>query len=414
MKILLINNFFYLQGGVERNLFNSAKILQQHGHEILFFSTQHPDNYASDFSDYFVPYAHNLRKWNFISRGYNVLNSIYSIKSRKCIRELLKRYKPDIAHIHDVQFNISPSVIDEIDSFGIPIVMTLHSPKMVCSSNVLFDLHKREICEKCKGGRYYNSIFTRCFDGSFIKGTVGALEMFIHHRMLNIFDKVKLFICPSEFLISKLKEMGFKQKIIHIPNPIILKEYIPIYNSSDRSIVYFGRLSKEKGVDILLESVKGLNVCLKIIGDGSERNKLEEKSKIENINNVYFSKRIIEQTQLIQEVSKSIFSVSPSVCYESFGYSILESFCLGKTVIASDIGAFPELVKDGENGLLFKAGCVESLREKINFLSSNPSLCIKLGINARNLMENNFSPEMFYKSLIKEYNNCLISNINRG
>lgn len=282
--------------------------------------------------------------------------------------------------------------------------MTLHSYKMVCAVNSLFV--NNNVCVSCSNRRFYFGLFKRCIYNSFTKSFVMMCEMYLHHFFLNTYGKIDLYITPSYFLRKKATEMGFKQKIIVLPNIINLNDYSPQFNYKDESIVYFGRLSKEKGINILLDAIKGLDAYLKIIGDGPERNNLEEKVRREGIENVIFL-GFLEKEELKKEVSGAMFSVLPSICYENYPYGIIESFALGKLVIGSDIGGIPELIKEGETGFLFKTGSAEDLKNKILQLINNKELIIRLGQNARKYIEDNHNPNRCYGSLMKEYNSIL-------
>ncbi|MFC1709279.1 glycosyltransferase family 4 protein [Candidatus Omnitrophota bacterium] len=409
MRILLVNNYFYPQGGVETCFFNTIKIYKKNGHDLILFCVDHPNNYSSEFKDFFIPFQESIGKMNLLKRIKSLLQSIYSFRSRNNISRLIRQHRPEIVHIFDIQNNISPSIIDEIKRFKIPIVKTLSSPKMICASNALFNFQTCQICEKCKNKRYYHVLLERCTDGTLSTGLAKALEMFIHHRLLHVFDKIDLLVSPSMFIINKLKEMGFNKRIIFIPHPVDIESFNPQFEPIERSIIYFGRLSKEKGARLLLEAIKGLNVNLKIAGCGPEEQSLREKASRENIKNVSFLGHL-KREALQKEIKSSMFSVSPSLCYESFGYSIAESFCLGKTVIASKLGAFNELVSDHETGLLFDPGNINELRNKIEFLSKNQNLCVQLGKNARKWVESHLSEEKYYNQLIDAYESLIGGN----
>ena len=152
-----------------------------------------------------------------------------------------------------------------------------------------------------------------------------------------------------------------------------------------------------------MDAIKGLDVNLKIIGLGSLIHKLKDKILKDQIKNVIFL-GFLSQDDLHRELSDSMFTICPSICQESFSYSIAESFCLGKPVIASNIGAFKELIIHNKTGLLFEPGNVENLRNEIKLLLRNPRLCIKMGKHAREYVENMFDQENFYLSLIDVYN----------
>jgi glycosyltransferase involved in cell wall biosynthesis len=264
-------------------------------------------------------------------------------------------------------------------------------------------LSDNRICEACKGGRYYNAFLKGCVKDSKTKSFLGMLEMYLHHKILHIYDIIDIFISPSEFLKNKLKEMGFRKDIICLPNFINTEEFTPNFGFNDEAITYFGRLSREKGMHTLVSAFKSLkNIKLNVIGDGPAKRDLENRVKNENIKNIKF---LGHKTgaELKSEISRSMFVVVPSECYENNPMSVLESFALGKPVIGSNIGGIPELAKNGETGLLFNPGDADDLREKILSLAADKAKIEEMGRNARKFVEENFDPERHYESLMKIY-----------
>jgi len=406
MKILLVNTYFFLYGGAERCFFNTTELLKEQGHEVIHFAMQHPRNVESPYSKYFVSYFPSLNELNLFNKIKYLFRFFYNFEAKHKFRKLLRETKPDIIHIHIIDYKISHSIISEAKRQKIPIVMTLHDLRILCPQIVF--LSEGRICEECIDGSFRHCIKNRCIEGNLLKSLFLTFYYYFNNKVVKSLENIDLFISPSLFLMNKIKtSKTFRSTNIKcLPHFINFHNFNPNFEYTERSIIYFGRLSKEKGIDSLLESVKGLDVHLKIAGKGREEKKLMEKVKNENIENVTFL-GYLEPMELQQEISNSMFSVAPSLCFESFGYSIIESFCLGKTVIASNIGAFSELVKDKSNGLLFEPGDVRQLRDKIKFLTNNSESRIKFGKNAREWVKNNLNQDKFYKTMINEYNNLI-------
>ncbi|MBI5207883.1 MAG: glycosyltransferase, partial [Candidatus Firestonebacteria bacterium] len=329
LNVLLINKFFYKKGGSETALFDSAELLKKKGNKTAFFSMKHPDNFASEYSKYFVDNIDFFITQSIWSKIKIVNKILFSFEAKTKLKKLLKTEKIDIAHLHNIAHQISPSILHVLKKNNIPVVMTLHDYKLVCGSYSM--LSQGEICENCKGGRYYQILNKKC-KGSFVNNSIIILEMYLHHRLLNIYNNVDLFVSPSIFLIDKIKEMGFKGKFVYLPNFIEPSKYSPNYSWEQERIIYFGRLSKEKGIDTLISAVKNIEVYLDIIGDGPEKTNLEEKVKLQNIENVRFL-GYKKGKELQDEIRNSMFVVIPSQWYENNPYSIIEAFALGKPVI---------------------------------------------------------------------------------
>jgi glycosyltransferase involved in cell wall biosynthesis len=399
MKILLANKYYYLKGGAEVSFFETAKLLENKGHKVVFFSMQHPRNYTSEYEKYFVSNV-DYEKKGFRYKIAILLKLLYSLEAKKKIEKLIEREKPDIAHLNNIYHQISPSILHSLKKIRIPMIMTLRDYKMVCASYLM--LNNRNVCDACKDGRYYNCFIKSCVKKSRAKSLLNTIEMYLDHKILNIYDLVDVFISPSRFLKSKLEEMGFKKKIVYLPNFVNLEEFQPEYSWQENSIVYFGRLSKEKGLFTLIEAVKGLDVKLKIIGEGPIRESLEHRAKSKEIKNIEFM-GYKSGEDLKNKIRKSMFVVLPSEWYENNPRSIIEGFALGKPAIGARIGGIPELVRDNETGLTFEPGNADDLREKIKELLGNSSLLKKMGENARRFVETELNPEKHYQKLMEIY-----------
>jgi glycosyltransferase involved in cell wall biosynthesis len=404
MKILLANKYFYLKGGAEVSFFETAKLLESKGHKVIFFSMQHPHNFSSEYEKYFVSNV------DYENDGFKIkidasLKLLYSFEAKRKIKELIEKEKPDIAHLNNIYHQISPSILHSLKKFRIPMIMTLRDYKIICASYSM--LNNGSVCEACKNGRYYNCFFRGCVKNSRTKSLLNTIEMYLHHKMLHIYDLEDVFISPSKFLKSKLEEMGFKRKIVYLSNFVNVGDYQPQYEYEENSIVYFGRLSKEKGLFTLIEAVKGLDVKLKIIGEGPMKEALGCRVKDEGIKNIEFVGYKTGE-DLKDDIRKSMFVVLSSEWYENNPRSIIEGFALGKPAIGARIGGIPELVRDEETGLSFEAGSAEDLHFKIKYLINSPEKIVKMGKNARKFVEEELNAEKHYQRLMEIYKEAMI------
>jgi glycosyltransferase involved in cell wall biosynthesis len=277
----------------------------------------------------------------------------------------------------------------------------MHDYKQVCPAYSM--LSNGKVCERCKDGRYYYCAINRCTKGSFTKSLVNVAEMYLHHRLLHIYDKIDLYISPSRFLKSKVEEMGMKGEVFYLPNCVDVEGFEPAYDWKEKSIVYVGRLSHEKGLETLIGAVKDIsNVLLKVIGDGPLKGYLEEKVRSEHISNVAFLGYRTGQS-LHDEIRKSMFLVIPSECYENNPRTVIEAFALGKPVVGARIGGIPELVRDWETGLTYVSGDVDDLRDKIRLMLGSSDKIPEMGKNARNYVEHELNSEIHYRNLMGLY-----------
>ncbi len=400
MKIFLINKFLYPKGGDAISTLTTGKLLENKGHKVTFWGMDHPENPDYLYKDLFVSHA-DYNKQNWISEQFKAAaNLLYSFEAKSKIKKLLEIEKPDIVHLNNFAHQISPSILDVFAKHNIPTLMTMHDYKIVCPTYSM--LADDNPCERCKDGRYYWCFLNRCTKTSYLKSLLNTLEMYLHHKILHIYDKIGVFISPSMFLKNKVKEMGFDGKVVYLPNFVRVEQFAPCYEPKENSIVYVGRLSHEKGVGTLLKAVRGLDIHLKIIGDGSLKESLKFKVKSEKLDNVEFL-GYRSGDDLKNEVRNSMALVIPSEWYENNPRSVIEAFALGKPAIGARIGGIPELVKDGKTGYTFESGNVEDLRDKIECLLKDPDSAIERGKNARRFVEENLNPEKHYQKLMKIY-----------
>lgn len=413
LTVLHVNKFHYLKGGSEVVYFQTANVLAEHGHRNVFFSMQHPENRPTEASDLFVPYIDFNNLENIGKSFAGALRILYYFKSKQLLTKLLDRYNVDIAHLHNVHHQISPSILHVLKKRGIPIVMTLHDYKMVCASYNL--LVEERPCEVCVRGNYYKAITYKCVKDSHYKSFLAAIEMYLHHKIMDIYDNVDVFIAPSLFLKNKLIEMGFKKKIAYLPNFInserfnILDLSINDSKKDEKTFIYFGRLTHGKGLVTLLEAANlwlqnddSANVVVKIIGDGILKDELQEIVKTTMIHNVRFL-GYMKREELFREIKKSIAVVIPSEWYENNPMAVIEAFALGKPVIGSRIAGIPELVKDDYTGLTFQTKNAFDLYLKMKFVIENPDKTKLMGQNARSFVLQELNSEKYYEKLIAIY-----------
>jgi glycosyltransferase involved in cell wall biosynthesis len=405
MKILLVNKYFFIKGGAENSFFQTAKILEKKGHEVSFFSMRHSRNMPSKYDKYFVSnvdYEKNGLR-NAVRVSHKLL---YSFEAKKNIVKLIKDEKPDIVHLNNIYHQLSPSILHAIKQFDLPVVMSLRDYKMVCASYLR--LSKGKVCNACRNGKYYHCYLASCVKNSRLKSLLSMVEMYLHHKILRIYDLVDVFISPSQSLKSNLVEIGFKGNVVYLPNFVNTNNFVPKFNYKQKTIVYFGRLSREKGLETLIDAIKDIkDVHLKIVGEGPLRNDLEKRAQNGNNRNIRFLGYKTGE-QLKHEIRESMFTVLPSECCENNPRSIIEAFALGKSTLASRIGGIPELVKDGETGITFEPGNLGDLTEKLIAMLKNPDKVSQMGKSARKMIKKKYNAESHYDNLMKIYKSVMI------
>ncbi|MBN2417626.1 glycosyltransferase family 4 protein [bacterium] len=416
MRILMIDKFYFVKGGVERYLFELTKLLENQGHTVIPFSMQHPDNVESAYASFFVdhvdydelhPLRHPLKTMHASARV------IYSLHAKHRLESLLEEVQPDIAHIHMIDHQISPSILHTLRKHGIPVIQTVHQYKLVCPNYRLYIEHKQEICERCLHGAYYNAFLQRCHKDSVSASLLITLEAVIH-RMLNIYGIVDRFHVPSAFIGKKLIEGGIPEdKVVHHFLTLNMDEY-PFRPGGSDYYLYYGRLSGEKGLLTLLEAVRMTKTAMKlvIVGDGPVRTQLQQYVEGHGLGRVSFT-GYQSGEDLRRILGGAAFVVVPSEWYENSPFVIYEPFCMGKPVIGAEIGGIPEFVDHGRTGLLFPPGDAERLAAAIDRLAEHPDTVGKMGAQARVFAEQHFSPEDHYRWLLNEYRNVIDSRADK-
>ncbi len=397
-KLVFANNFYYIRGGAERVFFDEMEMLASLGYEVAPFSRHFEKNLSSVYSKYFP----SPIEYENVSLGKKIVASfrlIYSLESRRNFSMLLDSFNPDVIHAHNIYGRLTTSIIDAAKGKFLPVVMTLHDFKLICPSYLM--LSKGNICERCMGSKFYYCTLERCHKGDLSASAVYTIET-CFNALLKKYDNVKFFICPSKFFVKKHAEAGIpEEKLIYIPNFIRTDHLNTGYTPGDY-ILFAGRLSREKGILTLLKAVKGLDIPLRIAGDGPMRDECAAYVKDNNIDNVVFE-GYKTGDDLKRLFSGSAFLVIPSEWYENAPMTVLEAFAHGKPVIGSDIGGIPEMAIEGETGLLFKPGDHGELREKIKYLLANPTIITAMGKRARKKVESEYNPGTHCKKLIEVY-----------
>jgi glycosyltransferase involved in cell wall biosynthesis len=387
MKILLIHNRYLEPGGEDEVVLSEKTMLENNGHEVIYYERHNVE---------FKTYS-NFQKLHFFLSGV-----YWSRRSYQEVKSLIRKYKPDLAHIHNTFSVISPSVYQACLDEKVAIVQTLHNFRFLCPIGVFY--RKGKICEECldhgrgqvikhkcwKNSRWLSSVLKRTIDQFYKKGIVS--------------QGIRRFIALSEFSRQKYVQNGFPQDKLRVksnflnPDPGVKKEF-------GSYVLYVGALQSYKGIDTLLKAWKktSLTTSLKIIGDGPLRNHVlssDPQYKIE-----FLGRKTLQD--VIGFIKGAKFVVVPSECYENFPRVIVESYACGVPVIASRLGAVAELVEDQKTGLHFEAFNSDDLAEKIKILMNDSVLCARMGEEARKVFVEKYTAEKNYQQLKSIYEEAL-------
>lgn len=401
MKILQINKYAFPKGGTETVLSETMSLLRSKGHHVLLFSTDEGNMEFAPSAT--IPSIGRQDSWQ--KKRKFLPSFFYNRKASEQLKEILEKEQPDIVHIHLYLNSFSVSILPVLKEYGVPVVMTLHEYRQICPSYLLMDRNCK-ICEKCIHGNYFNCMLTRCSRGSLVESALLSLEMYYRRLFYPTEKYVDRFICVSDFVLKKHQEFnpGIAAKSVVIKNPVSQKR-----TSKKRGeyLLYFGRLSREKGINTLLKAMEGLpDINLKIAGGGE----LDLNTVPANVEMLGFKSK--EDLQAL--IEGAMFTVVPSEWYETFGMSCAESLALSTPVIAANIGALPELIKNKMNGFLFEASNINDLKKKIKEATSlSDSEYDELSRNAAVSVQH-LSDDNYISKLLSLYDNLLCEkNIKR-
>jgi glycosyltransferase involved in cell wall biosynthesis len=409
MKILFCNKYNFPFSGTEVYLFELMDLLRSRGHEVALFSMQDSRGESTPFDQYFLPHIDfKTPQAGIVARAKLAAHAIYSADARRRLRQMIAAFRPDIAHVRNIYHHLSPSILWELKALRIPVLYHINDFKVLCPTYNL--VTKGAACEHPCTGKFWQGLGRGCYSCSTASSLVLIGEAYAHHWAGTYHKCVDHFLTPSQFAKELLARYGFDAaKISVLPHFQVMPESVAP-PAPDAPILYFGRLSAEKGVSDLIRAMKSVpGVRLQIAGDGPQRQELENLSRTLNLENLEFVGHA-GRKDLDRMISASRFTILPSHAYETLGKSILESYAWSRPVIASDLGSRRELVRENETGLLFQPGNVEQLAGAISYLAERPELTAKMGRAGRRLVETSHSPQNHYEELIALYSRLIASH----
>lgn len=398
MKILMINKFLYPNGGSETYIIKLGEYLKHQGHEVQYFGMEHEGRCVGNrvnayTSDMDFHGGSKLEKLTY------PIKTIYSREARIQLRKVLDDFQPDVCHLNNFNYQLTPSIILEIVKWrkqmgkNCKIVFTAHDYQLVCPNHMLNNPVTHKNCESCLGGHFLHCTKGKCIHGSIAKSIIGTMEAELWNWM-GTYRYIDTIICCSGFMKSKMDT-----------NPLFTSKTVTMHNFIDnvtwqetekkRYVLYFGRFSEEKGIGTLLRVCQELpDVTFVFAGTGP----LEDEVKdVKNIKNVGFQKG----HALENLIRKAQFSIYPSEWYENCPFSVMESQMYGTPVLGANIGGIPELIQNGKTGELFESGNAADLKEKIRRLWEDQALCKQYSKNCQEIRFDTI--DAYYEKVMELY-----------
>jgi glycosyltransferase involved in cell wall biosynthesis len=403
MRILFCNKYNFPFSGTEVYLFELMRMLREQGHEVALFAMDDPRGPSGAHPTYPAP----LVDFKAVAHGWTrsarlAAQAIYSRRARRSIRRAIEEFRPDVAHVRNIYHHLSPSILWELKRQHVPVLYHVNDFKLLCPNYNLVAGGKT--CERCLGGRFWNVVARGCYSGGRAQAAVLAVEAYIH-RWLHTYEKcVDAILAPSRFVRGMLVNSGWPvERVRVLPHFQRVEPDVPPGPAPDAPILYFGRLSEEKGLDDLLLAMKELPaIRLRIAGDGPIRSSLGDLARERGLANVSFVGHQ-PASALNHLIAESKFTVFPSHAFETLGKAILESYAQGRAVIASDLGSRREFVIQRKTGLLYEPGNTSALAAAIALLHEHADLATRMGSAAREYVRSNHSPAEHLQSLTDLY-----------
>jgi glycosyltransferase involved in cell wall biosynthesis len=383
LKILIIHSYYQLRGGEDTVVEQEVELLrEQHEVEILSFQNQGGWKGALQF-----------------------LGSIWNRSAANKVKQKIQEFQPDVVHVHNWHFALGPLVFRMVNNMGIPVVHTIHNFRLLCPSAIL--LHKGQLfTDSLRQSFPWKAVRNKVYRSS-VSQTFWLGFVIWFHKKIGTWEKINTFVCLAPFTVNLFQQSNFgisKKQFTVKPNFTASSAELKSFQKENH-FLFVGRLSEEKGIEILLKAFSELPFLLKIAGDGPLKNIVVEAVKqFENIS--YIGN--LTNKEVTDELLKAQALIFPSVWYEAFGLVNIEAFSNGTPVLASKIGAPESLIIDGYNGFHFEPGNVEDLKEVVNHFNALSIIEKKqMGNNAYANYKSQYSPELQLSYFDAIYNKAL-------
>ena len=379
MRILCVHNQFQKYAGSDAVAEADGRLLAEHGEVVTY--TRHSNEIVS---------ATQLQRWRMGA------DALYSRRTVREITDLVERFRPDVAYVHNVFPLISPSLYDILYRLRIPSVHIIHDYRLLCPNSRFYV--NDQVCESCKLGNFWAAVGKRCVRGNVAYSALYASSLYLNRKM-GLLRKIGGYICLTDFTKNLLMEAKIPENKLYIcPNHIDTSAVTPQFGGG-RYVLYLGGLYRDKGVLTVAKAFAKLpDIPLKIVGTGAAEGELRDFITSHQLSNVEIIGFKAGQEKL-EYIRNSMFTMCPSHYYENFPLVVLEAFASGKPVIASAEGALPCIVQPHQTGLFFKSEDADDLAAKVRWLYDRPDQIEDMGRTARKVVESQYDSRLRYPSL---------------
>jgi glycosyltransferase involved in cell wall biosynthesis len=389
VKILVVHNAYQQRGGEDAVVGAEARLLEAHGHAVVRYE-RHNDE---------------LRGRGALGGIGAGIETVWSSRAFREVRELIGKERPDVAHFHNTFPLISPSAYYACSRLGVPVVQTLHNYRLWCPAGKF--LRDGRVCEACLGRNAWPGVVYGCYRGSRAATAATAAMLAVHRGIGSWQTKVDVYIALSEFTRRKFIECGLPAERIVVKPNFVAGDLAP-KTPPGSYVLFVGRLSEEKGPQLLLSAWRSMHtkVPLRIAGDGPLLEKLSREVRDCSLAQIELvGHRTADEVRALMHGARVL--VFPSIWYEGFPMTIAEAFAGGLPVIASQLGSMAEIVQGGVTGLHFEPGSAVDLAAKVEWAWDHPEELARMGRAARAEYEAKYQPSTNYEMLMDIYRGAM-------
>jgi glycosyltransferase involved in cell wall biosynthesis len=375
MKILVAHNRYHYRGGEDTVVDAEISLLRERGHEVVLYSR---DN----------------NELSQMQPAAAALSAIWSRQTEKDLTELSESFAPDLIHAHNTFPLISPSLYGAAARFRIPVVQTLHNFRLLCPQAML--LRQGHACEDCVGHLPWRAVLHRCYRQSYAQSAVTSAMLTVHRWRGTWRDGVSRYIVLNQLCRDKFMRGGLPAHRLRIKPNFVESTRVPHWKRRKGGI-FIGRLSTEKGVDILASAMNRLpHLYVDVYGKGPLQ------AFVEGAPGLHYGGFQLP-SQLVERLHAAAYVLAPSTGVESFGLVAIEAFACGTPVIGTRHGGLAELIEHGKTGLLVPPGDAVELARAMAWAEANPAAMRQMGEAARAEYLARYTPEHNYEILLAIY-----------
>lgn len=377
VRIAILHNRYRLRGGEDVVVANESRLLRERGHDVASFSVDNRD----------------VDEWGM----REAFGTVWSRRSAEAVDRFIQEEQPDLVHVHNTFPLLSPSVYAPVKRRGLPLVQTLHNYRLICPAATCF--RDGEVCLDCRDRSIpWPAVAHSCYRSDRAASATVAAMLAVHRLVGTWRNRVDAFIALSPSARDQFIQGGLPEDRLHVRPNFVPDLPFSRERSTAGSVLFLGRLAREKGVQVLVDAWRDDLPTLEVVGDGPL---LEELERVAAPNVVLRGRFTPEEVDIALREAR--FLVVPSIWFEGCPMVVLEAFVRGLPVVASDIGSLRDFVVEGTSGRRFPAGDVAALNRLVRELCSDPAQLKRLSRGARAAYESMFSEDLGYDALMRVY-----------